>query len=235
MAHDAAGPAAAALRARLLDQETRVRALLADIHRLQQPPPANAEDSSLHPHAHSRTHSPNVRTAASTPAQQSMALTVAMSSSPGAAVPACAVPYPPIPRAPRLSSAAPPIVTSLAQSAILSKPLSAASDDSPMADAASGLFFFPRLVSHSVVHTENGDNKTTVASSSSSEEKRRFRKTCLMIWSKLAEHRFGNVFTRAEKSAYYLSVIKNPTNLTMIKNRIRDGVSIALVFIPAFH
>ncbi|KAJ3238915.1 hypothetical protein HDU81_006926 [Chytriomyces hyalinus] len=55
------------------------------------------------------------------------------------------------------------------------------------------------------------------------EEKRRFKKTCLMVWSKLAEHRFGNVFTRAEKSPYYLGIIKSPMNLTVIKNRIRDG------------
>ncbi|KAJ3405475.1 hypothetical protein HDU80_001268 [Chytriomyces hyalinus] len=55
------------------------------------------------------------------------------------------------------------------------------------------------------------------------EERRRFKKTCLMVWSKLAEHRFGNVFTRAEKSPYYLGIIKSPMNLTVIKNRIRDG------------
>ncbi|KAJ3290090.1 hypothetical protein HDU79_003506 [Rhizoclosmatium sp. JEL0117] len=67
------------------------------------------------------------------------------------------------------------------------------------------------------LNSENGDKLI------SSEEKRRFKKTCMMIWSKLAEHRYGNVFTRAEKSPFYLSVIKNPINLTVIKNRIRDG------------
>ncbi|KAI9332990.1 Bromodomain-containing protein [Obelidium mucronatum] len=79
------------------------------------------------------------------------------------------------------------------------------------------------------LQSENGDKERP---STSTDEKRRFKKTCLMVWSKLAEHRYGNVFTRAEKSPFYLNVIKNPINLAVIKNKIRDG---EIATIEEFH
>jgi hypothetical protein len=61
-----------------------------------------------------------------------------------------------------------------------------------------------------------------------SDDKKSFKRTATMIWSKICDHKYGPSFmktTKDEKNANYLDIIKRPMNLTVIKNRIRDGVS----------
>ncbi|KAI9209662.1 uncharacterized protein BJ171DRAFT_484660 [Polychytrium aggregatum] len=59
------------------------------------------------------------------------------------------------------------------------------------------------------------------------ENKRKaWKRTALMIWSKIADHRCGNVFMHPVKKEHvpdYFDIIKQPMNLATIKNRIRDG------------
>ncbi|KAJ3105509.1 hypothetical protein HDU97_007988 [Phlyctochytrium planicorne] len=57
------------------------------------------------------------------------------------------------------------------------------------------------------------------------DKKRGFRRTCNLLWGKLTDHRFGNVFLRAlrdDKGSKYQELIKQPMNLTILKNRVRD-------------
>ncbi|KAJ3052720.1 hypothetical protein HK097_005812 [Rhizophlyctis rosea] len=56
------------------------------------------------------------------------------------------------------------------------------------------------------------------------EEKNKiWRKTAMMIWNKIAEHRYGNVFLKPIKEEGYSTFVKQPMNLDLIKARIRDG------------
>ncbi|KAI9359305.1 Bromodomain-containing protein [Zopfochytrium polystomum] len=67
------------------------------------------------------------------------------------------------------------------------------------------------------------------AEEASDGEKRRatnFRRTCRLVWSKLAEHRCGNAFLRSpkeEKEPEYFKMIKRPMNLQIVKSRFREG------------
>ncbi|KAI8850651.1 Bromodomain-containing protein [Chytridium lagenaria] len=57
------------------------------------------------------------------------------------------------------------------------------------------------------------------------DKKRGFKRTCNLLWGKLTDHKYGNVFLRAlrdDKGAKYQDLIKKPTNLTTIKNKVRD-------------
>ncbi|KAJ3215616.1 hypothetical protein HDU67_000214 [Dinochytrium kinnereticum] len=57
------------------------------------------------------------------------------------------------------------------------------------------------------------------------DKKRGFRRTCNLLWGKLTDHRYGNVFLRAlrdDKGSKCQDLIKKPMNLTIIKNRVRD-------------
>ncbi|TPX48879.1 hypothetical protein SeMB42_g02814 [Synchytrium endobioticum] len=57
------------------------------------------------------------------------------------------------------------------------------------------------------------------------DRKRNFRKICMPVWDKIADHRYGNVFKnmRDEQIIGYHDVVKRPMNLVTIKQRIRDG------------
>lgn len=59
------------------------------------------------------------------------------------------------------------------------------------------------------------------------EEKRKnFRRNCNIIWGRLADHRVGNAFQRTykeDKDPEYFEMIKKPLNLSVIKNRFREG------------
>ncbi|KAJ3093091.1 hypothetical protein HK102_009523 [Quaeritorhiza haematococci] len=60
----------------------------------------------------------------------------------------------------------------------------------------------------------------------SREEERRknWRKTSMMIWNKIADHRYGNLFMHPVKNTPgYADAVKHPMSLLMIKNRIRDA------------
>ncbi|KAI8805918.1 hypothetical protein BJ742DRAFT_818650 [Cladochytrium replicatum] len=79
---------------------------------------------------------------------------------------------------------------------------------------------------------EDGENDDTsgtetVPSSKKLDEKRKnWKKTSMMIWNKIADHRYGNVFKQAVKeevNPQYYKVVKKPMTLKTIKNRIRDG------------
>ncbi|KAJ3034423.1 Bromodomain-containing protein 8 [Rhizophlyctis rosea] len=55
------------------------------------------------------------------------------------------------------------------------------------------------------------------------EKSKIWRKTTMMIWNKIADHRFGNVFLKPIKEEGYSHFVKQPMNLDLIKARIRDG------------
>ncbi|TPX33324.1 hypothetical protein SmJEL517_g03776 [Synchytrium microbalum] len=56
-------------------------------------------------------------------------------------------------------------------------------------------------------------------------QKRNFRKICMAVWDKIADHRFGNVFkaNRDDQLPGYSDDIKRPMSLMTIKQRIREG------------
>jgi hypothetical protein len=60
------------------------------------------------------------------------------------------------------------------------------------------------------------------------EKKRSFRRTCTMIWGKISDHRYGNVFSRPlkedSKTPKYFDIVKKPMNMASIKNRIKNEV-----------
>ncbi|KAJ3285624.1 Bromodomain-containing protein 8 [Borealophlyctis nickersoniae] len=56
------------------------------------------------------------------------------------------------------------------------------------------------------------------------DKSRTWRKTSMMIWNKIADHRYGNVFLKPVKEKGYYSVVKQPMSLVDIKARIRDGI-----------
>ena len=66
---------------------------------------------------------------------------------------------------------------------------------------------------------ENDDKKKD-------EKWKNWKRTAMMIWHKIADHKYGNVFMNSAKQEQipgYTDIVKKPMSLLMIKNRIRDG------------
>ncbi|KAJ3121146.1 Bromodomain-containing protein 8 [Nowakowskiella sp. JEL0407] len=74
---------------------------------------------------------------------------------------------------------------------------------------------------------ENSDSQKKASTSKKSNAgSSSWKKTALMIWNKIADHKYGNVFMNAIKEADapgYNSIIKQPMSLNIIKKRINDG------------
>ncbi|KAI9336857.1 hypothetical protein DFJ73DRAFT_18746 [Zopfochytrium polystomum] len=74
--------------------------------------------------------------------------------------------------------------------------------------------------------SSDGGKDSKKKQSRSVDKKRGFRRTCNLLWGKLTDHRYGNVFLRALKDdkPNYQEFIKRPMTLTTVKNRVRDEV-----------
>ncbi|RKO89110.1 hypothetical protein BDK51DRAFT_11312, partial [Blyttiomyces helicus] len=51
-----------------------------------------------------------------------------------------------------------------------------------------------------------------------------WKKTSMLIWQKIADHRYGNVFMKPVKEEGYTDLIRQPMYRETVKSRIREGV-----------
>ena len=56
------------------------------------------------------------------------------------------------------------------------------------------------------------------------EKYRAWRRTAMLIWNHIVDHRAGNSFLKTSKGKAYTDLIKEPMSLETVKSRIRDGV-----------
>jgi hypothetical protein len=86
----------------------------------------------------------------------------------------------------------------------------------------------------------SSDSEATESVSNMSDQRnqmddKKWKKILMMIWTDIANHRFGAVFMQPIKehdAPGYYYMIKRPMDLKSIKERIRDGVSAFIPFLP---
>ncbi|EGF78324.1 hypothetical protein BATDEDRAFT_90923 [Batrachochytrium dendrobatidis JAM81] len=56
------------------------------------------------------------------------------------------------------------------------------------------------------------------------EKYKTWKKTAMLIWNRIADHRAGNAFLKLSKEKRYSEVVKQPMSLDLVKTRIREGI-----------
>ncbi|KAL2917482.1 hypothetical protein HK105_202763 [Polyrhizophydium stewartii] len=54
---------------------------------------------------------------------------------------------------------------------------------------------------------------------------RTWKRTAMLIWNRIADHRAGNAFLKTVKDKSYLDFVKQPMSLDLVKARIREGIT----------
>ncbi|KAK5667814.1 hypothetical protein QVD99_005656 [Batrachochytrium dendrobatidis] len=57
------------------------------------------------------------------------------------------------------------------------------------------------------------------------EKYKTWKKTAMLIWNRIADHRAGNAFLKLSKEKRYSEVVKQPMSLDLVKTRIREGAT----------
>ncbi|KAJ1340225.1 hypothetical protein BSLG_005218 [Batrachochytrium salamandrivorans] len=57
------------------------------------------------------------------------------------------------------------------------------------------------------------------------EKYKTWKRTAMLIWNRIADHRAGNAFLKISKEKKYTDFVKRPMSLDLVKSRIREGAT----------